>query len=608
MLQTKMFGDVLPRRDIPPLVTGVLLGLSATLLLTGCAERNIHAGSREIPLTSGSGMNVLPYYSADGKRVLYTANERMNTFTIHVVPAQGGDALKVTAEPVPLIAVGWADREGQIWTVSYTERDIQRMSLSGELREGLTVPEFAGLARVSDDGRTALWCKFTGDNCDLVKQDLVSGEMELLDTTLDWEMDSCFGPGPGDITLVRGNAYNATASRMFIRWADTGTTEPLILPEGKVGDPAWSPDRRFLAFVCEQGGNADLWIHDPETKRSIQLTATPESESHPDWSPDGEWITFSRATRTSNLFLGDPRTYETRPLTKGKARDMNPRLSPDAEWVAFFRMHPATSDQASRTVICVASLESREVKELDLAGLTPVVEEWVFGWSPDASEFAFPADDGSGNVDIYRVVRDGGVPERVTIEPGMDSFPSWSPDGMTIAYMRMAGGQSQIWTIPAHGGLATQISRGPGMKYSATWSPDSERLAYSRMLDPREVELWVVSTREPSQTHRVLEGDTGNWVESWTPDGRNLLVWKMAKDAFAGYLVSEDGSRVQELGRAGKDESEHFIELNETGKRYFDLVYPGGVHVFPDGEKMSNIYTMRVPEAIAAGFRANKDS
>jgi hypothetical protein len=121
------------------------------------------------------------------------------------------------------------------------------------------------------------------------------------------------------------------------------------------------------------------------------------------------------------------------------------------------------------------------------------------------------------------------------------------------------------------------------------------------------VEVWVVSTQDPSQTHRVLEADTGNYVESWTPDGRNILVWKLVDDFVAGYLVSEDGSRIQELGRSGRGDREHFVELNETGQRYFDLVYPGGVHVFPDGEKVSNIYTMRVPEAIEAGLRANKD-
>jgi Tol biopolymer transport system component len=599
----------MPLWDIPPFVTGALLALSATLLLTGCAERNSHAGSREIPLTSGSGVNVLPFYSPDGKHVLYTTTESISSFTLHSVSALGGHDTKITPEPVPLVAVGWTDRENEIWAVGYTERKLQRVSLSGRLGDALAFPESSYLNQISRNGRTALWCTFTGDNCDLVEQNLSSGETTFLDTTPDWEIDSCFGPGPGDVTFVRAGSHDAKTNRVFVRSGETGASELLSLPVGKVSHPVWSPESKFLAFICEQEGSAELWIYDAATKRSIPLTATRELESYPDWSPDGEWITFSRYTRTSSLFTGDPKTYEIRPLTKGKARDFNPRLSPDAKWAVFFRAYPVTSDQAARTVIAVASLENREVKELDMTGITPVVNEgmWVFGWSPDASEFAFPADDGTGNVDIYRISRDGGVPERVTIEPGDDSFPAWSPDGRTIAYMRMAGGESQIWTVPANGGLATQITGGSGRKYMATWSPDSRRLAYSRVLDPREVEVWVVSTQDPSQTHRVLEADTGNYVESWTPDGRNILVWKLVDDFVAGYLVSEDGSRIQELGRSGRGDREHFVELNETGQRYFDLVYPGGVHVFPDGEKVSNIYTMRVPEAIEAGLRANKD-
>ena len=51
-----------------------LLGLSATLLLNGCAERSVvQADSREIALTEGEGLNYGPCFSPDGKLIAYSS-------------------------------------------------------------------------------------------------------------------------------------------------------------------------------------------------------------------------------------------------------------------------------------------------------------------------------------------------------------------------------------------------------------------------------------------------------------------------------------------------------------------------------------------------------
>jgi dipeptidyl aminopeptidase/acylaminoacyl peptidase len=109
--------------------------------------------------------------------------------------------------------------------------------------------------------------------------------------------------------------------------------------------------------------------------------------------------------------------------------------------------------------------------------------------SPDGSEVLFAAkDDGRANawttnIDVWRVPADGSQrPARLSLGHGMDSAPSFSPDGKTIAYLSMAraGYEADRWRIVLHERatgvervLTDAWDRSPG-EYA--WSRDGKRL------------------------------------------------------------------------------------------------------------------------------------
>ena len=83
--------------DIPNVafVSVGLLGLSAVLLLNGCAERSaVQAESREIALTEGEGFNYGPCFSPDGKLIAYSSSPKKGEAAVHVISATGGDPIK----------------------------------------------------------------------------------------------------------------------------------------------------------------------------------------------------------------------------------------------------------------------------------------------------------------------------------------------------------------------------------------------------------------------------------------------------------------------------------------------------------------------------------
>jgi Tol biopolymer transport system component len=349
----------------------------------------------------------------------------------------------------------------------------------------------------------------------------------------------------------------------------------------------------------------DLWVFDRTSGNSIQLTSTPEAERNPDWSPDGDRITFSRRIESSHVFFGDPLTRESHQITTGQARDMYPVISPDGKWVAFVRRPKLTQGEASKLVLCIAPVEGEGVQYIRLGGLALQDGRASIAWSPDSDHIAFTADDGTGNVDIYRVARSDGNPERVTIAPGQDGFPSWSPDGHHLAYMRFADGATNIWAIPSSGGLAMQLTK-EGLNQGIAWAPDSDHIAYAWIQgEGEDPELWLTSLSRPGDARMILEKSSGNYPEAWSRDGKVILVWNNTGDNWSAFAYTLDGRRLFKV--ADEEPGESFVKFTEKGKKYAERIYEGGLHAFTDGDNISNIYVMRVPEIIEAKLQAGGD-
>ncbi|HET9724723.1 MAG TPA: hypothetical protein VFR44_12905 [Actinomycetota bacterium] len=175
-------------------------------------------------------------------------------------------------------------------------------------------------------------------------------------------------------------------------------------------------------------------------------------------------------------------------------------------------------------------------------------------WSPDGSRIAFTRLIDDGSTGIYVMNADGsGVARLTTNEQGMDEGPTWSPDGRLIVFSRSefvtldpdpiaSPARRDLYAVALDGTEPTKLLGGSTDDFSPAWSPDGSTIAFVRMVDPaadgwaRISQIWTVAT-DGSGASQVTTFDKGAWRPAWSPDG-SALAFDGGSDI---YIVGADG-------------------------------------------------------------------
>lgn len=181
----------------------------------------------------------------------------------------------------------------------------------------------------------------------------------------------------------------------------------------------------------------------------------------------------------------------------------------------------------------------------------PGVEKTSAGIRPDATMLQFPDVWGDRIVfcyanDLWTAPKAGGTATRLASPPGAESFPKFSPDGQTIAFVGSYDGGKDIYTIPANGaGVATRVTHHPGAETLCDWSPDGKSLVFYTTgfggLGRQQQILTVPATGGmptqlpvPYGTFASISGD-GTWL-AYTPHTTDFRTWKRYRGGMATDL------------------------------------------------------------------------
>lgn len=159
--------------------------------------------------------------------------------------------------------------------------------------------------------------------------------------------------------------------------------------------------------------------------------------------------------------------------------------------------------------------------------------------------------------DLWIVPRTGGLASPMASPPGAESFPRFSANGDTIAFVGNYDGNRDLYTIPTAGGIATRVTHHPADETLCDWTADGSLLFFSNGWAglARQVQLFRVSANGglpqqlpvPYGANGAISAD-GTWL-AYTPHTADQRTWKryrggMATDVWLFNLVDHSSNKM----------------------------------------------------------------
>ena len=233
-------------------------------------------------------------------------------------------------------------------------------------------------------------------------------------------------------------------SQIHITSIDSKTTLPMTAVYMNASDPQWSPDGKYLAFLGVRGTDKDtenqVWTLDLRGGEAVQFTNVPQGVNSYRWSPDGTKMA---------LVIKDAKPLTNAPDENSSNEKLEPfvidRLQFKKDYVGYL--------DRRRTHIYIKNGHEKPIQITfgDYDDSDPQ-------WNPDNKLIAFVSKregdpDANNNSDIWVVDSSDDKKNRelkkLTINPGPDTNPSWSPDGNTIAYISSIE-PDKLWYATEH--------------------------------------------------------------------------------------------------------------------------------------------------------------
>ncbi len=287
----------------------------------------------------------------------------------------------------------------------------------------------------------------------------------------------------------------------------TGCSTAENIREISAGDPA-GEDR--IAFYSDRDGNPEIYMIDPDTGETIQLTDDPAFDDSPELSPDGSRIVFLTA-----------------------------------------RHDPLPEFPNLKYEIYIIDIDGSNLTRLTT---TDAAEDHP-SWSPDGDRILFDADyDQDGLYEIYVMNADGSSLTRLTFNESSDQFADWSPDGARIAYSSYSAGDWDIYVMDADGRNPHQLTDSSKWELFPDWSPDGAEIAFNGLVSHSgNTDIFVMNT-DGSEVHQLTDEPGFDENPAWSPDGSQIAFQTNRDGNFEIYVMNADGSEAHPLAVNSADE------------------------------------------------------
>jgi tricorn protease len=459
------------------------------------------AGGAASMLVAGQLRNSRPIFSPDGSRIAFTGEFDGNN-AIYVVPAAGGNPVRLTWYPGRDVALGWTP-DGK----SVLFRSLRRSPR--DLMQLYTVPAIGGAA-------TAI--------------KLPSGN------------EASYAPDGRHLAYTPFSQWQPAwkhyrggqTSRIWI--ADLADSRATQIPRENSNDrdPMWVGDKIY--FLSDRDGPVTLYKYDTESEQVTQLpvnqggfdiTAASAGPGGIVYAPFGGLAIYDFVNRTSHPV--QVRINAELPQTRA-------HLAPvDAKEFLNAAITPSGKRVLLETHGDILSLPADKGEARNLTQ-TPGVADRDPAASPDGKKVAYFSDE-SGEYALHVRAASGLGPVQkfaLGTPPSFFYAPRWSPDNTRIVFFDK---RLNLWLLDVeHGGKLTHVDTdlfdSPNYKFNTGWSADSKWLVYSKQL-PNHLHAAFVYSLEGGHATQITDGLSDVPAARFDPNGQLIYFISCTNDGPA---------------------------------------------------------------------------
>ena len=251
---------------------------------------------------------------------------------------------------------------------------------------------------------------------------------------------------------------NARRFEIIVADADGDSPKVVAVSREPLMGPAWSHDRKRLAYVGFERGRSAIYLHTLATGQVRKLVSEKGINGSPAWSPDDRSLAVTLSFESNpDIYIVDAESGARRRMTDHYGIDTEAAWSPDGQTLVF------TSDRGGQPQIYQIPVSGGDAKRLTFVGK----QNLRASYSPDGKSLVLVNYDDSR----YRIalldLASGGM--KVISDGPLDESPSFAPNGAVVIYATQGRQGAELATVSVDG-RTKQRMRQTGDVREPAWS------------------------------------------------------------------------------------------------------------------------------------------